>query len=193
MQMHNHALAADRKKPRPLKSAGSMPMKNYLIYFTFVAALIIGCGKPEGTPVVPTKIDMLEFLVPNSDLIAIIQINDGVDKPESSMKRYSVIAEVKRVIIGDSTIKQVSIINASYFMDDNVVKDFITLYNGMHLSFLKKQDDSYKPVSGSAILRVAHNRVHPLWKQDGTKTGMTSGYDLDKIISEIMGTHRTSG
>lgn len=117
--------------PRAPHPRRSMTMKKYLIFLAFLTALLMGCGKPEGTPVVPTKIDKLEFLALNSDLVAIIQINDGVDKPESSMKRYSVTGAVKKVIVGNSGIKKVSIINASYFMNDNVVEDFITLYNGM--------------------------------------------------------------
>lgn len=165
-------------------------MRNYLIYFTIAATLLIGCGKPEGTPVVPTKFDKLEFLIPNSDLIAIIQITDGIDpnKGRPPIKRYSVIASVKRVISGDSIPKQISITNASAFKNDNVVSDYMALYNGYHLAFLKKQDSFYKPVSRFAILEITHNRIHPIWKKDGTNTGMTSGYDLEEIIYEIMET-----
>lgn len=164
-----------------------MDMKQYLLTITILIFLIMGCEKTDERPYQPTQFDMLEFLVPNSDLIAIIEIHDGIDKYKAkpTTKRYSVNADVKRVIIGNYHINKISILNDSYFKSQDTIATFITLYNGEHLAFLKKDNNFYKPVSGSSILDVAYNRVHPLWKQSGTETKISSGHDLEEIINEI--------
>ncbi len=174
----------------PSEPQRSMDMKIYIVLLSVLLVILSGCGKPEGKPARPTKIDKLKFMVPNSDLIAIIEISGGIDNNYSkpSLKKYSVNADVKKMIVGDDKVKQISILNTPYFMNKNTIAAFITLYDGEHLAFLKKQDGSYKPVSGSSILEITYNRVHPFWKQSGTKIKISSGYDLNEIIDEIKNT-----
>jgi hypothetical protein len=165
-----------------------MNLKNFMIFSAILFALFLSCENPEGKPYRPTKIDKLEFMVPHSDLIAIVEVTNGIDKynAKPSMNKYSVNAEVKKVIIGNDKDRKITILNTPSFKNENTIESFLALYNGQHLVFLKRHDSSYRPVSASSILEIVHNRVYPVWKQSETKSDISIGYDLSEIVNEII-------
>lgn len=127
--------------------------------------------------------DTLEFLVKNSDLIVVVDIDD--DSFGSFLKKImhitaSVNVKVVTVIKGLETRKVITIFAETKIASPDSIASIIKFKNGRNLMFLSKEDQSYRPTTRFSVLDIWENKVYPVWDyKDGY------GTDLKEIISNI--------
>jgi len=161
-------------------------MKNTFAYGIILAFLVLGCeDKPRDGVYRATEIDSLNFLLKNSDLIALVNISDGMpatDKAATGFKE-AVYAQVVEVIYGDPQSGLIEILNTTVYTEPGIVEHKLYLRNGEFVYFLKKYGKSYKPLTPFSTVRFRNGKGAPIWKQD--KTGTMPEIDRAEIIKEI--------
>ena len=164
-------------------------MKKALACGIILVFLVLGCEDKRGDSVYrATEIDSLNFLLKNSDLIAHVNISDGMpptDKAATEFKE-AVHAHVVEVIYGELQGSMVEILNTSVFTERGVVENKLYLSNGEFIYFLKKVGKSYKPLTSFSTVRFRNGKGAPIWKQD--KTGSMPEIEKAEIIAEIRKT-----
>jgi len=168
----------------------------------FICILLFsaGCDNPinpidtKGKPVELTDRETLPFLVDNSDLIAVVLLSGGIDKPKPSLLfddiPKTVDAHIFSILKGVEPRKSVEISNSPKFLGQ-AVKSIMYLRNGKHLVFLSKSGDRYQPTTRYSLLDVSNNRAYPIWRPDQYKEEgpngikFSSGFPLNEVISEI--------
>jgi hypothetical protein len=167
-----------------------MPSKLTALLALFLSFLFtVSCdGSPRASSVTLTNQDSLEFLVMESDMIAIVNIAGGAEKPRilsfGDMPN-KVNATVLSVIKGDEGVDSIKLYSEPQNPPPDAVKSSVVLRKGRHLVFLCKNGDGYKPTTRFSLLEVFNDRVYPIWKQKGNSSEITSGYPLREIIKEI--------
>ena len=161
-------------------------MKKNLACGIILVFLVLGCeDKPPDNVYRATEIDSLNFLLKNSDLIALVNISDGMpstDKATTELKE-AVQARVVEVIFGEPQSSLIEILNTTVFTEPGIVEHKLYLSNGEFLYFLKKVGNSYKPLSIFSTVRFRKGKGAPIWKQD--KTGSLPEIEKAEIIAEI--------
>ena len=159
--------------------------KIYLFAFLFIL-LVLGCeNKPPDNVYHATEIDSLSFLIKNSDLIALVKISDGMpptDKPAKEFKEM-VSAEIVESFYGDTENNEIKIINTPVHTTLGIVEHQLYFGNGEFIYFLKKFDNSYKPLTPFSTVRFRKGKGAPIWRQD--KTGSMPEINKGEIIKEI--------
>ena len=154
--------------------------------------LLAGCQQNESQVYKLTERDSLNFLVSNSDLIAVVDILDGSDvSPDAKNKLYeNVRASIQETILWEgSELKNITIHYEPFYKLDSASIEYVFFYKGLYLSFLKYEgENNFKPTTGNSLFAIfGANRVEPIWKQClGNKEAMSTDYKLSDIISEIM-------
>ncbi len=154
----------------------------------YQAGLSCNANESIGKPISYTNQETLSFLVKQSDLIAIIQIREGIDENSIALfedKPKQVNAEILSIINGIENNKHIKIFDSPKFVPPEVLKASIVIRTGTHLVFLSREGSSYKPTTRFSVLDVFRGRVYPVWNQTLNENGVASGRILDLVISEI--------
>jgi len=161
-------------------------MKNIKLCILILALIISGCeGKPKDNVYHAKEIDSLNFLIKNSDIIALVNILDGVqptDKPGTEFKD-AVTAQIVVLIYGKSESNPIKILNTTVYTTPGFDVNQLYLSNGEFIYFLKKFGSSYKPLTPFSTVRLRNDKGAPIWKQD--KAGSIPEIDKGEIIEEI--------
>ena len=163
-------------------------MKRAIIILLFSLLITSYQNVYAGQPIRHTEQETLEFMVKNSDIIAVAFITGGTDKLRITFwKDFPEKANVKilDVVKGDKSMKNIEIINEPKFTRPGSVKSTVVLRNGHYLVFLAKTGDKYQPTTGFSLLDIFKNNVHPIWKQKGIGNGISPGHKLQSVIKEI--------
>lgn len=158
-------------------------------YILILFVLFFGCeDKPQDNVYRATEIDSLNFLLKNSDLIALVNISDGLPATDKAATEFieAVSAQVVEVIYGEPQSSLIEILNTSVYTERGIVEDKLYLSNGEFIYFLKKAGESYKPLTPFSTVRFRNGKGGPIWKQD--KTGSMPEIDKAEIIAEIRKT-----
>lgn len=153
-----------------------------LIFFL----LILGCeDKSRDNVYRATEIDSLNFLIKNSDLIALVNISDAMPPTDMPAKEFKdiVSAKIVELIYGDTKYNEIKILNTTVYTTPGIVEHQLYLSNGEFIYFLKKFDSSYKPLTAFSTIRIRNGKGAPVWRQD--KTGSMPEIDKVEIINEI--------
>lgn len=148
--------------------------------------LVLGCeNKPPDNVYRATEIDSLNFLIENSDLIALVKISDGMpptNMPATEFKEV-VSAEIIDSLYGDTDKNEIKILNTPVHTIPGIDEHQIYLSNGEFIYFLKKFGSSYKPLTPFSTVSFRKGRGAPIWKQD--KSGSMPEINKSSIIIEI--------
>ena len=149
----------------------------------------------KGKPYTPTNLDTLQFLVSNSDLIAIVNHSGGTDKPKPFLFTMpkKVDAKILSIIKGGEDREEIEISCNPKNLNPNVIKSTMILRNGKHLVFLCKTGENYQPTTSNSLLSVFNHKVYPVWRPDQYKESedapdglkVSSGIELGEILEEI--------
>jgi hypothetical protein len=127
--------------------------------------------------------DTLKFLVRESDLIVIvdIQLANVIDKIKRGVGLSSAVdAHVVTVVSGREANINIKIEAETKFPDKGSLVTFVNFKEGKNLIFLSKDGEEYRPTTGSSVLDVWKSRVYPVWDyKDGY------GTELKQVIKEI--------
>ncbi len=137
----------------------------------------------------------LRFLVQHSDLIAIVDIANGVEKTyKLSLSKWPpkfVNANVIKTISGSSPHKTISISSTPSYLEDISSHVIMLLKKGEHLVFLSEKNGQFEPTTEKSLLDIANGKVYPTWRDDhytrvdSDGTQWSSGEELNKVIIEI--------
>lgn len=146
-------------------------------------------GVSQTNTLIPiTEQESLQFLVEHSDIIAIIEIYNGIDG-KNTVRFNDAPKEVNAKIIlnikGEKTNDMFQILSKPKFLPLEVKKSILALRNGKYLAFLSRDNTQYLPTTRYSLLDITNNRVHPVWKDTVRTSELTSGYSLDEIIADI--------
>ena len=150
----------------------------------------------EGAPITLTEQETLNFLISNSDLIAIVYQYGGTEKPKPSLFSKlpeKVDAKILSVIKGEEDRESIKISYTPKHLRPNVVKSFMILRNGKHLAFLSKDGENYQPTTAHSLLNISNNKVYPIWRPDQYKESedaphgykVSHGIKLEEVLGEI--------
>ena len=164
-----------------------MAIMNKIYLFILILVLMIsGCeDKQEVNVYHATEIDLLSFLIKNSDLIALVTISEGMprtDKPATEYKD-AVEAQIVELIYGETESNPIELLNTTVHTRPGFAEHQLYLSNGEFIYFLKKFGSSYKPLTPFSTVRFRNGKGAPIWKQD--KTGSMPEINKGEIINEI--------
>ena len=166
---------------------------NSILIWFFLVLIFLGCEKEKPEKYVLTEKDGMEYLLDNSDLVAVVNISGGSRLGESDPLLDSVNeveAEVTRIILNEGSSLElgnlINIYSSTYRNDKNDGYSFIVIRNGMGLVFLKELPDGcYSPLTNFSISNfIAGNNVLPIWKNDEV-SGFSKGFDIEVIVGEM--------
>ena len=159
--------------------------KIYPFAFLFIL-LVLGCeNKPPDNVYRATETDSLNFLIKNSDLIALVKISDGIPPTDNPAKEFRemVSAEIVESFYGDTENNEIKILNTPVHTTPGIVEHQLYFSNGEFIYFLKKIGSSYKPLTPFSTVRFRKGKGAPIWRQD--KTGSIPEINKVEIIKEI--------
>lgn len=158
---------------------------NKLIIPLLLVLSICSCSENGGKRYIPTDQDTLNFLVSNSDLIAIFTTLEGTDPGPKGGKDFSwkdVEVKIETVIYGTKKANDIiKVINTPYITKPDSLFHMTRLGSDtMYLCFLKNTKDhfEYKPLTGLSCPRIYGNyRLNPVWNKSETE---------DMAIEEVI-------
>lgn len=174
-----------------LKATLDMYIKSiFSICYPLLCLLVISPANiAHAEPITPSHNETLEFIVANSDLIAIVNISGGTNKRRPFFSKdipSKVTAKIFSVVKGEEKKDKIEIIPSPMFLTPGTVKSKVILRNGRHLVFLSNKNNEYQPTTIFSLLDIFKNHVYPIWKESESENEITSGYDLNLVIKEIQ-------
>ena len=165
------------------------------IFLTLIVIfLFIGCdfSFPARRPL--SKKDSVQYLTNNSDVIAVVQIINGVDlgKSEHIQIPVSVTAKVLSVLKGRNVPDKIEIYSTPHISSCG---GRMILYNGKHLVFLVGLNQEKKLFDDYSLIHVRDGLVTPIWTRDRTeelswtnkRTTLTQAVkDVEKVINKNL-------
>jgi hypothetical protein len=166
------------------------------VLLSICSLFFIGCENrldTKGKPITLTHKESLEFLVTKSDIIALVTISGGTDKPKPLFLNSPdrVYAEIHSIIKGNEDRKTIELLSEPKYLNPNVISAKIILRNGYHLIFACNNKDYYQPTTEFSLNQINNNRVWPIWRPDQYKEigpngeKASKGLNLDEVIKDI--------
>jgi len=134
-------------------------------------------------PVLKGPIDSLKFHIENSDLIALVNISDGMPLTDKPAKEYAVSAKIIESIYGESEKSEIKMLNTTVYTTPGIVEHQPYLSNEEFVCFLKKFGTSYKPLTPFSTVKIKNGKGAPVWRKN--KKGSMPELDKIEIINEI--------
>jgi len=148
-------------------------------------------GNHKQTPISSANINgkpSLDFLVKNSDVIAIIDIYDAPAEGLTSKFKTTAVASASKIKLLKGYQKNSIKIKATpYYKEKGSMFEIAILQSGTNLEFLKKVANSnnyFQPTTGLSLLGVFEDKVQPIWKNVKGKYKL-NGEQLTPIETEI--------
>lgn len=168
-------------------------MKNFVI-IAILITLTTGCEKEyKRATYRQSSNDTIEFLVANSDIIAVVDIIGGIQKGEvkknSTFLTKSAKAKIDKILKGTKNSQDVIYISHQTLHNSpGDLKTLVSLRNGEYIAFLINAGEVYKPLTPFSLIEIysSSNQGRPIWKQTESKYVDRPVISKDMIIKDIL-------
>jgi hypothetical protein len=165
-------------------------IRYYKITILLIVCLsFMGCQQNEAVLYQPTKQDSLNYLVTNSDLIAIINTTDGHKRftNEIDFSKLTFHSEVVHQLHGQAETNIVIDVSPEGKSNQSYLGAMALIRRGDSLAFLKKiSGNKFRPLSEFSVITIYDGILSPVWKtKQGTSKFGGFEFALDEILSEV--------
>ena len=165
---------------------------NNLIATAVIILLMCSCHD-GGRPVLRDRLpqDSLDYLCTRADLVALVDVTNGVDsiegkRPSGPMPNL-VQGRVNRVLKGQTREgDEIRISSSPAILPPGTLQIYMTLYNGMTLAFLKYENGLYMPVSDYSLLNAGGGTVSPIWRREPGREVRYQSVSFDTALKDVV-------